>query len=959
MKGRRGMRRLGAAVLAFALLFSALPTVLPAAAAEETVEKTAVDLVQDGQIRFHGRSRTVGGSITMDWTASGYEFLYTGGGTITARMTGSGQPIVRILVNGEERTVEVAQTKEIELARDLPQGTYFIQVLKQREAMHGLCQLDSLAYPADGQLQATPEQELKFEFLGDSITCGSETVGYQQHGSETYAVLTAQAFEADWNVISVSGYSLIDRTDRPASVAEIWEKESFFRDGGDEGSGNLAACADWDFDRYVPDVVVVNLGTNDNLGANMEQFLQDVEAFTVRLRKTYPNAQIVWAYGLMTPDRNHITRLKAAVDELHAQDPGVSFCEFPMMMSGVTDHPDAAEHRAAAKILSAHVAKLLGREDPLAGVDMEAQRRAVDSNADLSAVEQAVERALALEESAYLPNTWQALEEALAPAQEMLRLGGVPYQNYVRNESFEFDFEYWEVTDQSGGANAPVITFGSSAYDWQNAVKTNNGLCDYTLTQEITGLPDGRYQLSFFIQFGVYENSCFLRLESGGEEYTACVQPQNWDAGYQKCVLEADVTGGSCTVTVSIRCEVENGSNPMLDFVRLIQLPQDSADRAAEKLNAAVEGLRELTVDLSALNAAIAAAESKDASLYTQASWTRLQTALEEAKELLLALDEDALQSAVDAAKDALQAALDALVERADPTALLALIQEARAYRRSEYTTASWEALQAAIEQAAAVAEGDATAEQMADMVAALQRAIDGLVPGQPDVIVDTGFEGEPYTQEGTYTIDGVEMELGWGGAILRVGDDAYAGTNVLQLGSWGRASLHVDLTAGQSYRIEGYLRNRNATDGELRVWLMDSKNNTDSNDFLAGQTLHPAAGAAGYEKFTVEITVPETYTGGYLMLKWQDESSDGVYIDSLSVIPVGGGSEERQPGDVNGDGTVNSSDARRVLQATVRLVQLDPVEQEAADVNGDGMVNSNDARWILQATVELRGSDD
>lgn len=56
--------------------------------------------------------------------------------------------------------------------------------------------------------------------------------------------------------------------------------------------------------------------------------------------------------------------------------------------------------------------------------------------------------------------------------------------------------------------------------------------------------------------------------------------------------------------------------------------------------------------------------------------------------------------------------------------------------------------------------------------------------------------------------------------------------------------------------------------------------------------------------------------------------------------------------GDVNGDGYINSSDARLVLQSTVGLMVLSEAQKQAADLDGNGRVNSNDAREILQKAV-------
>ncbi len=57
--------------------------------------------------------------------------------------------------------------------------------------------------------------------------------------------------------------------------------------------------------------------------------------------------------------------------------------------------------------------------------------------------------------------------------------------------------------------------------------------------------------------------------------------------------------------------------------------------------------------------------------------------------------------------------------------------------------------------------------------------------------------------------------------------------------------------------------------------------------------------------------------------------------------------------GDVNGDGKVDSTDARIALQAAVGKVTLTEKQTVAADQNGDGVVDSTDARMILQRAVE------
>ncbi len=57
-------------------------------------------------------------------------------------------------------------------------------------------------------------------------------------------------------------------------------------------------------------------------------------------------------------------------------------------------------------------------------------------------------------------------------------------------------------------------------------------------------------------------------------------------------------------------------------------------------------------------------------------------------------------------------------------------------------------------------------------------------------------------------------------------------------------------------------------------------------------------------------------------------------------------------PGDVNGDGVVNSEDALMVLRHSVGLSLLPQEKLKYADINGDGAVDSSDAFGVLRVTI-------
>lgn len=116
------------------------------------------------------------------------------------------------------------------------------------------------------------------------------------------------------------------------------------------------------------------------------------------------------------------------------------------------------------------------------------------------------------------------------------------------------------------------------------------------------------------------------------------------------------------------------------------------------------------------------------------------------------------------------------------------------------------------------------------------------------------------------------------------------------------------------------------------------------------------------WTKFVIDVSSyhSEMDMSQLLGIGFSEYNEGAYYIDAIyfandpdAPMPEGGEpTPTYEPGDVNQDGLVNSSDARMILQATVGYVELTSKQEELADVNEDGLVNSRDARWVLQQAV-------
>ena len=152
---------------------------------------------------------------------------------------------------------------------------------------------------------------------------------------------------------------------------------------------------------------------------------------------------------------------------------------------------------------------------------------------------------------------------------------------------------------------------------------------------------------------------------------------------------------------------------------------QESVNNAYDNLKTAIDGLT-AKADKIQLKALIDEANGKNKAEYTSVSWKALEAALKNAQSVYDT--EDATQKSVQDAYNSLKAAVDGLTAKADKTQLKSLIDEANGKNKTEYTSASWKVLEAALKNAQSVYDTeDATQKSVQDACDSLRTAIDGL----------------------------------------------------------------------------------------------------------------------------------------------------------------------------------------------------------------------------------------
>lgn len=368
--------------------------------ANSTTESTSEDdmtlsektfAANEENVKLIGRTAEYENIRWLGLSASGVEFTFTG---TSASFTLVGDsmysnpektPRFAVYINGERTFDDVVdapeKTVEVFSADEAVETT--VKFLKISEAQESTMGIKSINVTSIGGLTPTAEKALKIEFIGDSITCGYgvDDPDRNHHfktttedATKAYAFKTAMALDADYSLVSYSGNGIIsgytDNGTKQESqrVPDVYDKVG--KSWGNWNEFNIQDV-DWDFSKFQPQYVVINLGTNDGsyTGSDKDRVLEYAEGYKEFLkvvREKNPDAHIVCALGVMGSGlyKNGIQR---AVTE-YTEETGDSNVSTLLMtqQDGNTNgyaadwHPTEASQDIAANEMTEYIKSLIG-----------------------------------------------------------------------------------------------------------------------------------------------------------------------------------------------------------------------------------------------------------------------------------------------------------------------------------------------------------------------------------------------------------------------------------------------------------------------------------------------------------------------------------------------------------------------------------------------------------------------
>lgn len=308
------------------------------------------------------------GNVRFAWSGTGAVAKFSGT-QVSARLGGGQQ--YTVVVDGEVTQPKLTATDGTNaLATGLAAGEHTVELYRRTEANQGVSTFMGFDF-GGGTLLAPPLPTRRLEFIGDSITCGYGNEGPDmncgftpdtENHYITYAALTARALGAEVSTVAWSGKGVVCNYGDAADSCQNPLPTYYDRTLPDE------AGSKWDFSRFVPDAVVVNLGTNDlstTEDPSQMEFESAYAALLERVRAAYPNAHILCTNGplLSGTELNTVTDY---IDDVIATLGDAKISRFDIAPQDGSDgygcdwHPSAARHEKMAMTVTAAIKAKLG-----------------------------------------------------------------------------------------------------------------------------------------------------------------------------------------------------------------------------------------------------------------------------------------------------------------------------------------------------------------------------------------------------------------------------------------------------------------------------------------------------------------------------------------------------------------------------------------------------------------------
>ncbi len=346
---------------------------------------------EEKYVRIMGRTRKRDGMLYLGYSCSSIEFVFTGKRAEAVLWTDSPafpdihKAWIAVFVNEEQEPsrrfpLEKEEGRYVLYESDAVKETK-LRLVKYSEAAFGKVGIKSLRLDSAIPPRPTIALPRRLEYIGDSITCGYGNEGVwmtdvfhtaQENPWEAYAAVTARSLKADYQMVCWSGIGIISNWTDQDTPNEEWLMPELYP--YTDKACDLALGIEpelWDYSSFVPDCIVINLGTNDhsyarNIPNRVAVFASKYAEFLRQVRSCNPNAEILCTLGAMGQELCPVIREQ--VERLAAQgDKRLHYLSYDIQKSkdgiGSDWHPSKLTHQKMAAKLEGKIREIMNWQD--------------------------------------------------------------------------------------------------------------------------------------------------------------------------------------------------------------------------------------------------------------------------------------------------------------------------------------------------------------------------------------------------------------------------------------------------------------------------------------------------------------------------------------------------------------------------------------------------------------------
>ncbi|WP_458166817.1 GDSL-type esterase/lipase family protein [Kribbella sp. WER1] len=288
----------------------------------------------DKKIRNLGRWQTLPDGSVRGYYQSGLEFDFVGT-SLLVTLGGTCRLLYRVDGGPVQRNITASGT--VVIASGLSRGRHSVQVYSEYQQ----------SFPVIKSFEVTcvtpPAKRPTMEFVGDSISVGYIGPGLVNSLGSSFSYKTPELLGMAHNTVAFGGIAMtpgFGSPDRSGMLSRYTKLSEYV-----PGEVNVP---DWDTSNYVPDYMVINLGTNDSTSPN---FKPAYLAFLRNVRGYYPDVTIIAMSPFNTNHRDEIAEVVGTTGDLYVDTTGWID---PATETTDGTHPTIAAHdKIAAKLASA------------------------------------------------------------------------------------------------------------------------------------------------------------------------------------------------------------------------------------------------------------------------------------------------------------------------------------------------------------------------------------------------------------------------------------------------------------------------------------------------------------------------------------------------------------------------------------------------------------------------------